>query len=325
MDSTESRTFALFLRRLTTEPGRRSLDLWLRGADERRLAVQMEGEAVPGAPGVPSHCRLTLTDITLQREAQEEVMRLNASLEAQVEERTRHIRELSDELETFLYAAAHDLTTPLRHIRTFTSQLSAGPPGPSPEQVRCAEQVEQAAEHMEHQLRALLTIFRIGRSRMRFQAVDLNRVLHEVRKDLAADLRGREVVLSADGLPRVPGDSLALQLVFSHLVGNALKFSRTRCPARIQVGAQEADREWLLYVRDNGVGFNMRQKDRLFGVFQRLHRDSDYEGMGVGLALVRRIVNRHGGRVWAEGKVDQGATFWFSVPKVPPTGAPDGR
>ncbi|MFC6660643.1 sensor histidine kinase [Deinococcus multiflagellatus] len=289
------------------------------------MAAQLEAEAVPGAPGQGWHCRLTLTDVTMQRAAQDEVLRLNTALEAQIEERTRHIRELNDELETFLYAAAHDLTTPLRHIRSFTAQLSAQMPEPTDEHLRCAANVEQATLHMEHQLRALLTVFRLGRSRMRFQPVDLTRVLHEVRKDLKPELRGREVALSTDGLPRVLGDSLALQLVFTHLLGNALKFSRPRPQARIQVGAQESEREWLLYVRDNGVGFNMRQKERLFGVFQRLHHNTEFEGLGVGLALVRRIVNRHGGRVWAEGKVDQGATFWFSLPKAPPAGAADAR
>jgi light-regulated signal transduction histidine kinase (bacteriophytochrome) len=144
--------------------------------------------------------------------------------------------------------------------------------------------------------------------------VDLNRVL----RDLQGELADRDVELVTDPLPTVTGDSGTLRVVFLNLLSNALKFTRDRAPTRIQVCTQETGREYLICVQDNGVGFNMRQKSRLFGLFQRLHSERDFAGTGVGLAQMRRVVLRHGGRVWAEGKPDQGATFWFSLPKRAP-------
>ncbi|ADV65799.1 sensor histidine kinase [Deinococcus maricopensis] len=316
VDAADATSFALFLRRVFEGSSKRSMELRLRTHHDDALVVQVEGTFVPASDAQPAHCRCTVTDITAHRLAQDEVLRLNATLEERAEARTQHIRDLNDELESFVVAVTHDLQTPLRHIRGFTTRLARAPQA---EQAEHALKVEHAVTHVEQLLQALLTFFRSGQQRLQFRTVDLNRVLHEVRKDLRADLTGRHVQFHLEDLPSVTGDSQALQLAFAHLIGNALKFTRTREDAHIHVCVRATDREYQVCVRDNGVGFNMRQKDRLFGLFQRLHSSREYAGTGMGLALVRRIVLRHGGRVWAEGKPGQGATFWLSLPRQPGT------
>lgn len=317
VDASQASSLALFLRRVFEEPVKRTLELRLRGAEGVPFHAQLEALAAPDGYGALTTCRVAIVDITAQREAQEEVLRLNATLEERVEQRTAHIREISEELETFVYSVTHDLLTPLRHIRAFADQLVQGREPENDEQARYARHVRHSVDRMEHLLGGLVSFFRISRQRVKFVPVDLNRVIKEVVKDLRGDLEGREVTLTADRLPTVTGDSGTLQVVFLNLLGNALKFTRDRDPARIHVGAHETDREYVVSVEDNGVGFNMRQKGRLFGLFQRLHSERDFGGTGVGLAQVRRVVLRHGGRVWAEGKPGQGATFWFSLPKQP--------
>ncbi len=327
-------SFALFLRRVfeTPEAGqakrplnahtvnehtanKHTVELPLLGGGGAALYAQIEGAVVGGADGTPE-CRLTVTDITPQRAAQEEVLRLNASLEERVERRTRHIRELSDELETFVYSVTHDLLTPLRHIRGFTQLLTRHFEARDAQQERYVQHVEHSVDRMELLLRALLDFFRSGQQQVHFRDINLAQVVAEVRKDLMPELEGREVVFCSDALPTVHGDSVALQAVFANLIGNAYKFTRDKAPARVSVRAKDTEREHVIGVQDNGAGFNMRKKDRLFNVFQRLHSEREYEGTGVGLALVRRIVHRHGGRVWAEGKPGEGATFWVALPKM---------
>ncbi|UQN10758.1 ATP-binding protein [Deinococcus sp. QL22] len=315
LDPADVSTFSLFLRRVWERPGPWTAEVWLIGVQGTRFAVQLRGEAIRGADGQSLLSRLTVTDITPQRQAQEEVSRLNASLEDQVQQRTQHIQELNTELETFVYALTHDLTTPLRHIRSFTGLLAKQLRPLEEQQERYVQHVEHSVNRMEEQLSALLTLFRVSQGRMRFQPVQLERVIREVRQDLAADLDGRDVQVTVHELPTVQGDSLALKLVFASLLGNALKFTRGRTPAQISVQAREDEQEFIISMRDNGVGFNMRQKSRLFTMFQRLHRQEEFEGSGVGLALVQRVIHRHGGRVWAEGTPGEGATFWLSLPK----------
>lgn len=311
-------SFALFLRRIF-EPGEgvvgRTIELPLTGVGGATLYAQIEGVTVWNAGEAPE-CRLTVTDITPQRAAQEEVLRLNATLEERVERRTKHIRELSDELETFVYSVTHDLLTPLRHIRGFTQLMTRHFESQDAQQERYAQHVEHSVDRMEQLLRALLEFFRSGQQQVHLREVDLNRVVAEVRKDLAPELEGRELLFGGDSLPTVRGDSVALQAAFTNLLGNAYKFTRERTPARVNLRARETEREYVIGVEDNGAGFNMREKERLFNVFQRLHGEREFEGTGVGLALVRRIVRRHGGRVWAEGKPGEGATFWLALPKT---------
>ncbi|MEJ2662180.1 MAG: ATP-binding protein, partial [Desulfobacteraceae bacterium] len=163
----------------------------------------------------------------------------------------------------------------------------------------------------------LLSFSRMGRHAMSFRQVALELLAREVIHELEPDAAGRTIEWRIGDLPAVDGDAAMLQIVLSNLIANALKFTRTRQQARIEIGSLPGQAsETVIFVRDNGTGFDMTYVDKLFGVFQRLHRAEEFEGTGIGLATVRRIVARHGGRVWAEGKVDQGATFYFALPRT---------
>ena len=164
----------------------------------------------------------------------------------------------------------------------------------------------------------LLSFSRMGRHAMRFQPVDLGNLVRDVIRELEPDADGRDMDWRIGDLPAVQGDASMLRMVLVNLIANALKFTRPRQPAQIEIGSQPGqDAETVVFVRDNGVGFDMTYGEKLFGVFQRLHRAEEFEGTGIGLANVRRIINRHGGRTWAKGKVDRGATFYFSLPQIP--------
>ncbi|WP_189093175.1 sensor histidine kinase [Deinococcus ruber] len=321
----EARSFALFLRRLvqTGQAAPLEVSLARTGDGNTDLVVQLQGEAMEHPSGTPIQCRVTLTDITAQRHAQAEVQRLNASLEARVAERTEQLSALNEELETVMYAVSHELLTPLRQARDF-GHLLARPEEPEKPELHqhYLSNIEQAMGRMEDLLHGLLQYFRAGQQRLRLRQIDLNQVLTQVRKGLNVQSTADGISFVIDPLPVVYGDSLALQLIFSTLISNAIKFSRTVEATRIRVSCNETAETYVFSVEDNGVGFNMRQKDRLFGMFQRLHSTREFEGLGLGLALVKRFVQRHGGRVWAEGKPGQGATFWFSLPKTQPGRTP---
>lgn len=312
--------FAALLRRVFESPDKRVTNLKLMRQDGSWFHVQIEGMAVSEG-GLPARAfRAAVMDITAQKEAEQEVLRLNETLEARAQQRSAQLRDLGEELERFTYDVASDLEAPLRHIQSFTALLREGlsdGPLPGEQAGRHLERIEHAAARMQTLTGALLEFSRASRMRMRLTQLPLEQVLREVRKKLEPELSARRVLLSHDPLPVVRADSGAMGLVFRNLLGNALKFTRTRPEARIWVFALETPREHVIGVRDNGVGFNMRYRDRLFGVFQRLHSGRDYEGAGVGLAIVRRVVARYGGRVWAEGKVGEGATFFVALPKHP--------
>ncbi len=159
----------------------------------------------------------------------------------------------------------------------------------------------------------------MGRAEMRQTVVDMNGIFDEVRGDLQLEVEGREIVWKVDVLPEVLGDPAMLRLVLRNLLSNAVKYTRTRDLAVIEVGSTQDGREAVFFVRDNGVGFNVQYKDKLFEVFQRLHTSDEFEGTGIGLANVRRIVSRHGGRVWAEGREGKGAVVFFSLPRLTET------
>lgn len=323
LDRNDASSFALFLRRVFTAAQPQRVELRLQSATAPQAQpspvqfVQVDGELMPHSGSTARLCRLTLTDITAQHRAQEEVLRLNASLEEQIEVRTRQLRDLNGELETMMYAVTHDLQAPLRQIRGFTEVLLRDLPL-SEDRQRHMTYISQSSDQMDALLLALQDYFRAGQQRLRTDAVDLDRVVRGVWRERQATLDGqRQVILTHDPLPQVHGDAVALQMVLAELVGNAVKFTQGQEPARIHIYARTQGQEAVVCVRDNGVGFNMRQKDRLFGVFQRLHRTAEFGGVGMGLALVRRLIHRHGGRVWAESAPGQGATFFFTLPGRP--------
>jgi len=242
----------------------------------------------------------------------EEARALNATLEARVAE----LGVLSHELEAFSYSVSHDLRAPLRQVVGHAGLLekSAGPSLAEHDR-QYVRSISEAAARMSRLIDELLTFSRMERREMLHADVDLSGLVDGLREDAMSSIGERDVIWNVHPLPVVQGDPSMLRQVFANLLSNALKYTSTRPVTRIEVGANSAPAETVIYVRDNGVGFDMQHAGRLFGVFQRLHRAEDFEGTGVGLANVRRIIARHGGRVWAEGAVDRGATFFVSLPR----------
>lgn len=238
----------------------------------------------------------------------------NARLARQVEERTAQLEAANKELEAFSYSVSHDLRAPLRHIRGFAQLLGQAEPGLSEQGKRYLELVSGAGQQMDQLIDDLLNFSKNSRIEMQQTRVDLQDLVEKILRDLQPEIERRKIVWKKGPLPSVQGDPSLLRQVFSNLVLNAVKYTRTRDVAEIEIGAGRGnENETIVLVRDNGVGFDMKYADKLFGVFQRLHRQDEFEGTGVGLANVRRIITRHGGRVWAEAKVNEGATFFISL------------
>jgi light-regulated signal transduction histidine kinase (bacteriophytochrome) len=238
-------------------------------------------------------------------------------------ELTAELERSNKELEAFSYSVSHDLRAPFRHIVGYAELLRdrlGSRENPDGDELRYIETIIESANFAGTLVDNLLAFSQMGRSRLTITRVDLNQLFEEVRRSLTDEKETRRVTWRVAPLPTVHADLVMLRLVVQNLLSNALKYTRPRDEAVIDVGAAEADGEWVVHVRDNGVGFDMRYVDKLFGVFQRLHRIEEFEGTGIGLANVRRIVTRHGGRTWARGKVGEGATFFFSLPRTAQTG-----
>jgi light-regulated signal transduction histidine kinase (bacteriophytochrome) len=223
---------------------------------------------------------------------------------------------MNRELEGFAYSVSHDLRAPLRHIDGFIELLQKRMKTTIDDKSRhYMEMIADSARKMGTLIDDLLSFSRMGRKEMFTSQVDLNDLVQDVIHESKSEARGRNIQWKISPLPPVTGDRAMLRIVLVNLIANALKFTRSRNVTQIEIGYERMDEsETVVFIRDNGVGFDMKYADKLFGVFQRLHRQEDYEGTGIGLANVHRIIHRHGGRVWAEGKIDQGATFYFSLP-----------
>jgi len=258
-----------------------------------------------------------LTDAFNQMLAQIEEQ--NAELEKRVRERTAELEAANDELEAFCSSAAHDLRTPLRAITGLTDVLLDDRGGDLPADVkRYAGLIRAGSAQMSQLIQDLLSFSRLGRQELTRQTVDLERLCRDVLKELEGEFHHRRVEVRIERLPAVYADPALLRVVFVNLLSNALKYSRVRDPAVIEIGVLQKTEAPVLviFVRDNGVGFDMKDAAKLFGVFQRLHHAHEFEGTGIGLATVRRIVERHGGRIWVEAMPDAGATFFFTLPRV---------
>lgn len=285
----------------------------------RRLdgsTVDVELAAAPLIFAGKSAAQVIAHDISERKRAEEEIRRLNADLERRVSERTAELESANKELEAFSYSVSHDLRAPLRHIEGFIEILTSTGEELSPESRQHLETIANSARQMGRLIDDLLAFSRTARAELKKTTLHLMDVVQSAIQDLQREVDGRQVEWVVGNLPEVEADPALLRQVLLNLLSNALKYTRTRKPARIELGCHDTGVEQIISVKDNGVGFDMRYAHKLFGVFQRLHRAADFEGTGVGLANVRRIIHRHGGRTWAEGEPDKGATFYFSLPKA---------
>ncbi len=298
------------------EEGRCLDEGWRLRKDGSRFWSQVAITAVRDAGGRLSGFSKVARDVTERKQAEEQIRQLNSDLELRVVQRTEQLEAANNELEAFSYSISHDLRAPVRHIEGFVEMLQRTAASElSPDNRAVLKTIAKSAHHMNHLIDDLLTFSRMGRTEMLFTRLSLRQLFEHVRSDIGPELRERKIVWSIGRLPEIRGDPVTLRQVLVNLLSNAVKYTR-HCPeARIEVGVLDAKNEIVVFVRDNGVGFDQQYANKLFGVFQRLHSSSEFEGTGIGLAIVRRIISRHRGRTWAEGVVNKGATFYFSLPK----------
>ncbi len=254
-------------------------------------------------------------DITALNRATAQIRQLNESLEEKVAARTAALEEANRELESFSYSVSHDLRAPLRALSGFAALLARHRAVGSDAEARgYAERISGAATRMGTIVDALLHYSRLSRQAVSLRSFDLDSEVRALAQDLDAG-SARPILWSIGPLPQVRGDPTLLRLVIQNLMDNAVKYSRGRSAPHIEIGAEQSAEETIVHVRDNGVGFDMAHAAQLFGVFQRLHTDAEFEGTGIGLANAQRIVQRHGGRIWCHAEPDRGATFCFSLPR----------
>jgi K+-sensing histidine kinase KdpD len=252
-------------------------------------------------------------EVEQRKRREDEVRKLNIDLA----KRARDLETSNNELESFAYSVSHDLRAPLRHVVGYSELLQRQASSLLDEKSRRYTQtILESSKRMGNLIDDLLAFSRIGRTETKNALVDLDRLVKEVVAEVGQDTIGRDIVWKIHPLPVCYGDRSMLKLVIFNLLANAVKFTRMRAQAEIEIGCADGEDEVEVFVKDNGAGFDMQYVDKLFGVFQRLHLPEEFEGTGIGLATVRRIIHRHGGDVRAEGAVDQGATLYFSLPKA---------
>lgn len=285
---------------------------------ERIVVINAGSMSLPGQDA--DAILLTVSDVTARKRSEEQVAQLNRDLEARIEE----VSEINRELEAFSYSVSHDLRAPLRHIAGFSDKLASRLDGKDETANHYLDVMGEAARRMSQLIEGLLVYSRLGRHALRPQPVDMHALVLEARRTLATRTKGHVIEWSIEPLPQAIADENSMRQVWQNLLDNAIKYSARVNPARIEVRGTRTDGECVYSVADNGAGFDMEYAANLFGVFQRMHKVSEFPGTGIGLASVRRIITRHGGRVWAEAAIGEGATFHFSLPAPAGIDSPTG-
>ena len=286
-------------------------------ASLRRALDEMEMKVMERTSTLTITNEELLTEIEERKRTEEQLEDYRQDLEKQVTERTAELLAVNKELEAFSYSVSHDLRSPLRHMTGFAERLQnrlIDHPDETTHKYLAA--IIDASKKMDMLINDLLAFSYIGRTDIQKRKISLNGLLKEILQEIETELKERNISWKIDELPEVDGDRALLRLAIHNLVSNAVKFTGKRPQAKIKIGCKDDGDKYICSITDNGVGFDMKYADRLFGVFQRLHPQTEFEGTGIGLANVQRIIARHGGRVWAEGALGNGATFYFSLPKT---------
>jgi signal transduction histidine kinase len=281
-----------------------ALKMVKKGAQDYVAKIELNGGILPRA-----------IRYAVERErTDQQIRKMNEQLEERVRLRTAELEAANSELEAFSYSVSHDLRAPLRHVDGFSRILieSQGSKMDAEGQ-RYLGEIRDASQRMAGMIEDLLRLAQIGRQQLRLQKTSIKDVIDDVLADLKSEVCERRIEWRVGELPSLECDRGLVKQVFTNLVGNAVKYTRPREVAVIEIGHRDGEGHPVIFVRDNGAGFEMKYADKLFGAFQRLHRQDEFEGTGVGLATVHRIIRRHGGRIWAEAEPQKGATFYFTL------------
>jgi PAS domain S-box-containing protein len=263
---------------------------------------------------IPEGIFVLTEDVTEEKKLRDELYLHKMHLEELVRERTAKLEEANKELESFSYSVSHDLRAPLRHINGFTDLLKKNSGDKFDEKgLHYLEVISESSKQMGVLIDDLLVFSRIGKTPLKITPLDLNKIINNTIVKLSNETNGRDIEWIIKEMPTVNADPILFNLVFQNLIDNSIKYTRTRNKAVIEIGYIKNTNEYVIYIKDNGVGFDMQYYSKLFGVFQRLHSCGEFEGSGIGLANVFRIISRHGGRIWGTGEVDKGATFYFTI------------
>ena len=282
--------------------------------NETAVDVSVTTSSIKDETGMVIGGSKVIRNISEQKALTEKITKLNSELEQKVLERTAQLEDANKELEAFSYSISHDLRAPLRAINGFTHLLLASKTEAWDESaLHFLDRIQAGGSHMSRLVDALLSFSRLSRQPLVRQTVNMLKLVQSVLSDAQPQLEARLVEINVMDLPCCQGDPVLLHQVWVNLISNAIKYTSGRNPAKIEIGFQTNPDTVVYFVQDNGAGFNMQYADKLFGVFQRLHRVDQFEGVGVGLAIVQRIIQRHGGRIWAKAEENQGATFCFTI------------